>query len=50
MALIAHLGVAHLGVVGVGTELHFFLLPPCVLHAAKLSLDSGLTVPVSVAP
>ena len=38
--------------VGVGVELHFFgsLSTPSVLHAAKLSLGSGLTVPVSVAP
>ena len=44
--------VQHLGVVGVGVELHFFsfLLPPSVLHAAKLSLGSALTVSVSVAP
>ena len=40
--------VQHLGVVGVGVELHFFsfLLSPSVLHTVKLSLGSGLTVPV----
>ena len=41
--------VQHLGVFD-GVELHFFscLFPLSVLHAAKLSLGSGLTVPVSV--